>query len=297
MSLGPWPECLPCIEKMARGAAAIALVDEERVERFAEEVRVLVQSAYDSDDSSAPELVVHVWSRLVELSGDPDPLQEMKARQNAEALALLPAARTLVAEASDPLGAALRLAIGGNALDAMVGVEADAGTSFLAAVLAQALSEEAIAEFRARVMAARRLVYVTDNCGEVVFDRLLLEVIQAARPAEDALEVTFVTRTVPALNDATPAEARVAGLDQVGRIVENGIREPLPGTAMGLVSPEVRALLDEADMVVSKGVGNYELLADEPSLRGRASFLLQGKCDPICRLHDTPRGSLVLRNA
>ena len=296
MSLGPWPECLPCLEQMARGAAGVAWGDADKVDRFVEDIRPRVRSAWEGDGSSAPELVVHIWTRLVELTGDPDPLRRAKARQNAQALALLPEARRLVAEAADPLGAALRLAIGGNALDAMVGVEADPGVRFLETMLAAPLDPDAIDIFRERVEPARRLAYLTDNCGEVVFDRLLLEVLLGDRPPGQGLAVTIVTRTLPALNDATAADARAVGLDQVGRIVENGIAQALPGTSLELVSPRARALVDGADLVIVKGVGNYELLAQEPSLSGRVSFLLHGKCDPMCRLHGTERGSLVLRN-
>jgi uncharacterized protein with ATP-grasp and redox domains len=162
--------------------------------------------------------------------------------------------------------------------------------------LALPLDAVEYAECRRRLLAARRVAYVTDNCGEIVFDRLLLEVLRGLHPLGPDLEVTVVTRSLPALNDATLADAHAVGLDRVAAVVENGIEVPLPGTSLGLVADPVGRLLREADVVVVKGVANYELLGDHPALEARGTFLLQGKCEPICRATSAARGSLILRN-
>lgn len=138
-----------------------------------------------------------------------------------------------------------------------------------------------------------RIVYLGDNCGEIVFDRIVIETIR------DMLgkEIVFVTRTLPVMNDATLADARAVGLDQVAELVENGIAEPLAGTMLAKVSPEVRTLIDDADLVILKGGGNYDCMTEEVSIRGRASFLFQAKCHPFSVRHGVPLGSLVVFNA
>jgi uncharacterized protein with ATP-grasp and redox domains len=146
--------------------------------------------------------------------------------------------------------------------------------------------------FRDRVARAERIVYFGDNCGEIVFDRLLLEVIEVAA----AVQVTFVTREVPVVNDATMVDALAVGLDAVAVLVGNGISEPLPGTDLSKVSARVRDLVEEADLVISKGGANYEMLDHEPGLAGKTTFVLFGKCVPLCGSRGVERNELIVFN-
>lgn len=143
-----------------------------------------------------------------------------------------------------------------------------------------------------RVRHAARVVYFTDNCGEIVFDRLLLETITRI----SKLEVTAVTRSLPVLNDATVEDAKVVGLYGVVPVIENGISVPLPATMLAWTSPEVRGLVEKADLVIAKGGANYECLSEDESLAGRVTFLFQGKCLPLCRAAEVGLGSLVVLN-
>ncbi len=115
----------------------------------------------------------------------------------------------------------------------------------------------AYTELSERLATARRLVFLTDNCGEVVMDRLLIEYLQEAYPA---LSITVVVRGRPILNDATLADAAEIGLDALPgiRVMDNG--DGLAGTALGRISPEALAALTSADLILAKGQGNYETL-------------------------------------
>jgi uncharacterized protein with ATP-grasp and redox domains len=137
-----------------------------------------------------------------------------------------------------------------------------------------------------------RVAWFSDNCGEIVFDRLLLEVLHA----QFDLEVTYVTHTVPVLNDALPADALAVGLGEVARVVANGAREALPGNLIAGLGPEAAEEVRGAQLVISKGVANYELLSWEGALEGRISYLLHGKCHPICSVHAISPGDLVVHN-
>ena len=288
-----WPDCVPCMLNMAMGVARRATADEAQVKAFMEEV--LRDRLVDEDvfERFTPEIVRDMWIKITALAGDPDALRPEKDRQNHTALELYPSVRRYVETAYDPFLAALKLSIGGNMLDAMVGVEAEPPEAMIAKVDAEEIAPDCVEELRRRFADAGLVVWFTDNCGEIVFDRLFLEY---AIPTFD-MKVIVVTRKVPTVNDATLADAVAVGLDRVAdTVVDSGIDEPLPSTDLRKVSDEVRALVGAADLVISKGVGNYELLSEEADLAGKTSFLIHGKCHPMCELHGVERGGLIVFN-
>ncbi|MGD9321226.1 MAG: ARMT1-like domain-containing protein, partial [Desulfobacteraceae bacterium] len=122
-----------------------------------------------------------------------------------------------------------------------------------------ALPEETFKEFVGKLNSAKRLLYIGDNAGEIVFDKLLVETI---REGQD-IEVFFVVKSVPVLNDATLKEAQYVGVDKVATVIENGIDSPLPGTILKRCSREVRELVEGADLIISKGGANFDTLDEE----------------------------------
>ncbi len=167
--------------------------------------------------------------------------------------------------------------------------------AFIQAKLELSIPEDIFFYFKERVFNAHSLVYFTDNCGEVLLDKLLVETIQELSPDK---EVTFVVRKIPALNDATIKEAKAVGLDTVGTIIENGIDGPLPGTMLARCSRQVKDLVAQADLVISKGGGNFNTLGEEiNTLNTDVSFLLLSKCIPFSKCFDVQTFDLVLYNA
>ena len=146
--------------------------------------------------------------------------------------------------------------------------------------------------FKERLSGAKNLLYFADNCGEIVFDRLLLEVIEAERE----LDVTVVTRNSPVVNDATVEDAVSIGLGKLAHVIGNGIQRPTPGTLLEEVSSEVRELVDKADLVISKGGANYELLSEKKALAGKTTFLFLGKCHPLCSIQGVPFKALIVHH-
>lgn len=286
-----WPQCAPCIDEMISKVAHMAL-DDQAVAEFMQKVRRLPALVDPSGAFRSPEVVRDAWSLLVARMGDVDPLADVKRRQNELALGLYETARVRVFESSDPFKLAVKFAAAGNTLDAMVDVTGGPRADLLDRVATMPIDPEHVEVFRARVARAGRIVYFGDNCGEIVFDRLLLEVIEAAA----AVQVTFVTREEPVVNDATIADALAVGMDAVADLVPNGISEPLPGTDLNMVSARVHGLVEVADLVISKGGGNYEMLDQDPRLAAKTTFVLFGKCDPLCRSHGVERGDLIVFN-
>lgn len=286
-----WSDCAPCIDQMILGVARIALEDHAVVE-FMEEVRRLPALLAPSPAFRSPEVVRDAWALLVARTGEIDPLAAVKRRHNESALGLYETARIRIFEHLDPFSLAAKFAAAGNALDAMVDVTRGPRADLLDRVATMPVHLEHVEVFRRRVAEAGKIVYFGDNCGEIVFDRLFLEVIEAAA----AVRVTFIVREGPVVNDATMADALVVGLDAVADLVGNGISEPLPGTDLSKVSPKVRMLVEEADVIISKGGGNYEMLDQEPVLAGKTTFILFGKCVPLCGAHGVARDDLIVCN-
>ncbi len=162
--------------------------------------------------------------------------------------------------AADPLREALGYAMTGNYIDfgALGSVDEDKLRTLLRGASERVPADSpAYKRLVTRLREAKRLVYLTDNCGEVVLDKLLIEYLCAADPT---LSVTVMVRGRPILNDATREDAQEVGLDRLPsvRLLDNG--DGLAGTSLGRISPEALDALTSADLILSKGQGNYETL-------------------------------------
>ncbi|MBQ5589359.1 MAG: DUF89 family protein, partial [Anaerotignum sp.] len=157
----------------------------------------------------------------------------------------------------DPLALALRFSQIGNYIDfgALGSVDDEKLRDFLEQAETLPLSEDTYLKFTENLKTAKKLVFLTDNCGEIVLDKLLLETIAKAYPH---LECTVIVRGEPVLNDATMEDALQVGIDAFGKVIPNGTN--IAGTYIPWVSAEAKAELDAADILISKGQGNFESL-------------------------------------
>ncbi len=162
--------------------------------------------------------------------------------------------------AADPLREALGYAMTGNYID--FGALGSVDESELHTLLVDAservpVDSAAYAELIERLASARRLTYLTDNCGEVVMDMLLIGYLREAYPD---LALTVVVRGAPVLNDATMEDAAQVGLDRMAGVRVMGNGDGLAGTALGRISPEALDAITSADLILAKGQGNYETM-------------------------------------
>ncbi|MCX5806572.1 MAG: ARMT1-like domain-containing protein [Proteobacteria bacterium] len=288
-----WPDCIPCILKMSLGAGRLAIKEEDLMKDFMSEVLKLRPFCGENWHVLAGEVIRDIWYILEKITGEADPMKEIKINQNNMALDIYSAAKELVLKNHDPFIKALKLSIAGNDLYDLVSVHDKAMERLVPELEKYVINIKNVEVFKDRLSKAKRLVYFSDNCGEIVFDRLLLEVI--CHDMHD-LETTFVTRTLPVLNDATLNDARSVGIEEVAEVIENGTQEPIAGTILAKVSPRVRLLVERADLLISKGGANYDCLTEEPAIKGKITYLLHGKCYPYCTDNNVPVGSLIVRN-
>jgi uncharacterized protein with ATP-grasp and redox domains len=228
-------------------------------------------------DITSPEVIEDAWKKITKRMDDPDPFYLEKSNQNKNVMALYPFLEKMVHADSDPLFPAVKLTILGNSLDFMV---ADTTLTFENSIkdrINVPLSNENYSKFKHRIQSSKHIIYFGDNAGEIVFDKLFIQAIKKLYN----LEIVFVVRSVPTLNDATLKEARSVGMDKIVRVIENGIDGPLPGTVLRRCSNEVNDLVRQSDLIISKGGGNFDTLDEERKhLQKKISFLLLSKCDP-----------------
>ncbi|UPU89686.1 ARMT1-like domain-containing protein [Demequina sp. TMPB413] len=231
-----------------------------------------------------PEITYAVHGIVRDRLGDTDPYRDAKAESTRLALALYPRLKELVAASADPLDAAVRLAIAGNIIDFGVSDAVPDLWATVERVLAAPLAIDHLAALREALATADHVLYLADNAGETVFDRVLIE--------ELSPPVTYAVKGGPVLNDATRDDALAAGVDSCAAIVDNG--SAAPGTILDLCSLPFRELFDAAPVIIAKGQANYETLSETGP---RVFCLLQAKCPVIARDLVAPVGGSIVRRS
>lgn len=274
-------DCIPCFFRQALFAVRAATPDEAVHKELLDRVGSLLPDI--PLDSSPPEIAVRVYGAVSEVTGRTDPFQALKHESTQKALALYSTLKHRIETSEDPLLTAVCTAIAGNVIDF------GANPSFelereIEELLQKPLTINHFEAFQNRLQASDWVLYLGDNAGETVFDRLLIETM--GRPA------VYAVRDAPFINDATREDAEMAGLSSVARIVSSGCKAP--GTILAWCSDAFRATFREAPLIVSKGQGNFESLSEES---GPLFHLLKVKCSVIAGVLGAPEGSFVLKQA
>ena len=279
-------DCLPCLLNQALKAARAATDDENLHRKVLNSVADMIPKL--SLDLKPPEIAQQCYRLIHQVTGNGDPFLKAKAEANRTALAFYPYLKETVANSEDPLFTACKLAIAGNSID--LGPSFDYGS--LEDIVETALvSPPAINHYQTFLTSihnSRLLLYLGDNAGEIVFDRVLIEELHRVKD----LEIIFVVRDKPIINDATIHDALASGTDRVARIISNG--SDAPATILSQCSSEMLKLYYSADVIIAKGQGNYESLSEEP---GNIFFFLRSKCPLSAELLGVNVGDAVLKQS
>jgi len=274
-------DCIPCILRQSLEAARMVSTDPDMHEKT---LRNALQWAREMDLNQSPPAIAQRFHRhLRGMTGVDDPYRQAKDELNRLALKLVRPFQARVKTDSDPLQMAVRLAIAGNIMD--MGVIGNLTEAEVRQTMEQALHAPFFGEldkFRQAVADAKSILYLADNAGEIVFDRLLIEQLPTER-------VTLAVRGAPIINDVTLIDAQTVGLDQMVEVIDNG--SDAPGTILSDCSPEFRRRFAEADLIISKGQGNFETLSGEA---GNIFFLFKVKCPMVANLVGQPLGMQML---
>ena len=276
-------DCVPCFVDQTINATRMCTLDEAVVEAVLREVLGAL-GAMDMT-RTPPEMARDIHAVIAAHTGDQDAYRAVKDEYNGKALALY-SLRARVADAADPLATAVRLAIAGNVIDfGIAGHGMEIGLEqTIEDALTQPLAIDDLDDLREPVAKARRILYIADNAGEVAFDRVLIEYLGPER-------VTLVVKARPILNDATREDARVVGLTDIVEVIDAGM--DLPGTLLHEAPVAFQRRFAAADLVLSKGQGNYETLSE--SRHPALFFLLKAKCAVIARDLGCAAGRFVVK--
>lgn len=251
-------DCLFCLLNRQQKQLQQLPVSEEEKGIFLEHLLALLseRASVSSIPQLMPEISKLYWQDLHH-SDTPAGMDEQKRRYNQLILDREELLWQEITGAEDPLLRALSLAQVGNYVDfgTLNQVEDTEFLKLLHQAARTPLPSSVYASFRQELENAKTLVYCTDNCGEIGLDKLLIRLMAQQYPH---LSITAVVRGEPVLNDATLEDARQVGLDQLVPVVGNGTA--IPGTELDCISPAVHTLLTQADLIISKGQGNFETL-------------------------------------
>lgn len=273
-------ECLVCLLKQALNTVRISTKDAALQRAVLDRVAREIPRAELT--RSPAEISTRVYEIVSEVTGNPDPYRAVKTRTNAQAMAMLPELRARMARAVDPLSFALHLAVAGNVIDLGIGHAFDLERD-LEAILETPFARDGTERFAAALGPGRRLLYLGDNAGEIVFDRLLVEWLK-----ERGVSVTFAVKSAPVINDATLEDAEAAGITELVPVVETGSGDIGVNFARA-GEPFIRAF-HGAELRLAKGHGNFETLHGTGH---GAYFLLKAKCPIVARELGVPEGAVV----
>jgi uncharacterized protein with ATP-grasp and redox domains len=267
------PTCVPCL--LNRALYETDLVDSSKALKVIEEACKIIGS-YNLKDSCSAIVASEVHKATYEILGNDDPYKEIKDRCNQTALSLLPKAETLIENSEDKLRAAILCSIIGNVMDFGIPSSPESPEKLVEhfdSIVSEGLGVDDTDGMRKYLEKGGKVLYFADNCGEIVFDRLLCRELKKFN-----VYLTFVARGQPILTDATMDDVREFGLDDVvDEVLTTGCFAV--GVDYDKMGEDLREALGGADLIISKGMANYETFS-ETDYRPIA-HLLRTKCKPV----------------
>jgi len=273
------PVCYECVFRQAVSALKSTDLSQEIQIKTLKKV---LKSLEDADPSLTPSAMAGDTNRVMrESTGIKDFYQAEKRANHDLALSYLNDLRDLLQDGDDLLEQGLKISAAGNIIDIIHSNDYHLWQEVEKTVNSELIGG-GIDNFRTALNIAPHLLYLADNVGETVFDRVFIESID--------IPVYYAVKSGPILNDAVLEDALAAGIDQAAEIVETGSQSP--GTILYQCSDEFQELFQESKLVISKGQANYETMDENGD---KVYFLLRTKCPVLSHELDAPMGSLVFK--
>lgn len=276
-------KCLPCFVEQGCKIASMVTDDEKKQEEVIRKILRLTSEI--SLDKTPPSVAKEIHNIIYNITNESDPYKELKDKSNEIAEDILPTFEKEVENSDKKFALIIKLIIAGNTIDYGANKNFNLDNKlidiFHEAIKEYDLNPDSLDLMENKMNAADNILYIMDNCGEAVFDKLLLE-----RYKE---KITAVVRGGPILNDITMREAEKIGITDLVNVITTG--ENTPGVTMEDTSDEFKKALDKADLVIAKGQGNYESLSN---IQKPAFFILRVKCPVVAKDINAPTGEPVI---
>lgn len=268
-------ECLSCFIRQAIDVGRLLAPEDSALQlRIVQDWAARISTMTPEELAEpAPWLATQLYARANEMAGEADPYKEHKLRANARVLEMLPQLQGMVDQAVDPLRTALGISITGNYIDVGAPHRTDWESALIEETKNTHWAGDVYEQFSAELQPGVSVLIVGDNCGEIGLDTILVKELQAR-----GCEVSYSVRGGAILNDATMEDAEGVGMTSLCRVLSTGAAAP--GAVLSQVSEDFKGEMRRADVLISKGQGNFE------SLEGRwpgVYFALKAKCRVLTR--------------
>lgn len=281
------PECVLCFLKQTLQATKILNLPDSDAKAVLDEVALMIPGF--SFNEVPPEIAARIYATISEKTKVTDIFYELKQESIHKAREILPSVRELTDRSDDRLLAAAKAAVLGNVIDyGVVDYHFD-------------LEEEMHKVFQTRFAiddfelfrqvlnrGAKEILYIGDNAGENIFDELFIEMIKEQYPET---RFTYLTRGRPIINDITLEDIKDCKIHEMAEVNSSGV--PTPGLVYSYINDETHAYMEKADLIIAKGMGNFEALSEKP--HSKIFFFFKIKCEPVAEHLDRSFGSIVCK--
>jgi hypothetical protein len=265
--------------QQALRAGRMTTSDDKTLKHILNKTGALVESISMHDTPA--ETASKIYQIVKDATGVDDPFKAIKQQHIDETKAIYPELEKIVANSDDRLLTAIKIAIAGNIIDLGVNKSFNI-VKDVKNILNQNLAIFDYDSFKKQLAKTNDILYIGDNAGESVFDKLLI--IELKKP------VRYAVRSTPIINDVTMEDAIASGLEEVAELIDSGCKSP--GLVLNQCSPEFFNLFNTSGLVISKGQGNFEGLSD---CNRQVFFLLKAKCPVISNHLGVEEGSIILK--
>ena len=265
-------ECISCYIRQAFEAAQMA-TDDKKLQEEILRASLIAASKFNTDKIG---LLTHarIQKAIKKIARVDDPYKEAKEKINSICLDMSDEIRKVIANSRDHFETSLRIALAGNIIDF------GQGTNFSKNIikhtidtsLHQNLDKNKVETLRENINKAGKILYIGDNTGEIVFDKIFIEQLPKDK-------ITFVVRGGPAMNDSTMEDAKAVGMTDIVKVITTGL--DMAASILPLCSKKFLNEYKKSDLIIAKGQGNYEALSDEEK---NIFFLLKIKCNVIANM-------------
>jgi len=278
-------ECLDCIYNQSTRVSDFLQVTPAQAKNISKIANEYINQ-FDHQ-STPPHNATPMYEAIANYLEVDDIYADMKIEASQKAQEYISICKESINFGDSRLKGAIKSAIAGNVIDLAAEVMFDLDEE-IAKIFKTNFAIDDFEDLQTKLSITKKLVYLADNAGEEVFDKLCIETIKDIYPD---IEVFYFVRGKPIINDLTVEHAKNSGLNQVATIIDSGV--PTPGYAIDLADYNAHELFKNADCIISKGMGNYECLGEEKDFP--IYFLLKVKCQVVARVIGAKLGDIVCK--
>jgi uncharacterized protein with ATP-grasp and redox domains len=277
--------CISCIINQSVKVADAIHADKELKQELTSTVELM--SKEFSFSNTPPEIASYVYEKMSNIANKSDLYDEVKALSTQKALSFKPLLRERLTNSQNKLLTATKIAVAGNVIDLAAAVEFDLEEE-LHKIFDTEFAHNDFVAMATALEDAKRVVILGDNVGEHIFDYMFVETLKELYPQA---HYSYFVRGNPIINDVTLKEAKEAGFESLCELVDSGVNTP--GFTYSRANDYAKKLFNEADIVISKGMGNYECLT--PSHKKNICFLLKVKCNVVANSLKKEVGDIICK--